>query len=74
MNYRPDTARFIAKICAESKKDGEVTTQAYNQNVHGFKFQVATIHLEQGLPWGSSSLQTSKVVKKSVTLQDCMSE
>jgi len=67
MNYRPDTARFIVKICAESKKDGEVTTtQTYK---HGFKFQVATIHLEQGLPWGSSSLQTSKVVKKSVTLQ-----
>jgi hypothetical protein len=53
-NYRPDTAHFIAKICAESKKDGEVTTtQTYKQNVHGFKFQVATIHFEQGLPWGS---------------------
>jgi DNA topoisomerase IA len=64
--YRTDTAHFIATICAESKKDGEVTTtQAYKQNVHGFKFQVATIHLEQGLPWGSSSLQTSKAVKKS---------
>jgi len=64
--YRPDTARFIAKICDESKKDGEVTTtQTYKENVHGFKFQVATIHLEQGLPWGSSSLQTSKVLKKS---------
>lgn len=69
MNYRPDTAHFIAKICAESKKDGDVTTtQTYKQNVHGFKFQVATTHLEQGLQWGSSSLQTSKVVKKSKSL------
>lgn len=68
--YRPDTECFIANICGESKKDGEVTTtQTYKQNVHGFlKFQVATIHLEQGLPWGSSSLQTSIVVKKSKSL------
>ena len=67
--YRPVTARFIAKICAGSKKDEEVTTtQTYKQNVHGFKFQVATIHLEQGLPWGSSSLQASKVLKKSKSL------
>lgn len=69
MYYRPETARFIAKIFDESKEDGEVTTtQTYKQKVHGFKFQVATIHLEQGLPWGSSSLQTSKVVKKSKSL------
>lgn len=44
------------------------TTQTYKQNVHGFKFQVAIIHLEQGLSWGSSSLQTSKVVTKSKSL------
>lgn len=69
MNYRPDTAHFIAKICAESKKDGEVTTtQTYKQNVPGFKFQVATIQLEQGLPWGSSSSPTSRIVKKSKSL------